>query len=518
MLIGRIAGLRVLNSLFVLFFSVAAAISTPIFSSAAVIDSSPRDQHALLSFSNGLERLVIDFPPSLNTTNENWLMTFPSQPTIEALSASFFGNLERSFQPLIHFKPSSWWIFFAIFTAVLSYVIRAFRRKTFLPAAILLLILVAIITASIAPGDVYIRAADAGSAGSETGQIAGQTAILSTHYKITRLSEKHPAAVLSQLRQAGFEPPPSALSLLSDRSAEGFVFLVVIKKNRNEELDGNEPLPLAFTFKTPEPVLPGLITEDGDETAPIQLYVFGAARAEADGLLPEFCGEVNERQSSSEDLVQPPPRFSIDTEIARFALPAKIATKMRATVSAKQMRNGARIRWAQFQQIIPHVYSFQAAASRALNWMVGIASAGFLIWQTFGRKWKSAARSWFLTIVGAIAVVAALAVGCLTDVRMIAWTAQDWRSALNEVEALEGAIKQYTIDRNKSRPLTFAELKRELPSYYKGHPELKNPLTSRALRDEPTPGNLTLENRTNSVRVFWYDLFDQSHLVAQFDN
>ena len=49
------------------------------------------------------------------------------------------------------------------------------------------------------------------------------------------------------------------------------------------------------------------------------------------------------------------------------------------------------------------------------------------------------------------------------------------------------------------------------------YPELaKNPFTSKPLRCEPTPGNITLLDSTNGEDVLWYDIHGIPHLVGTF--
>ncbi|HEY5914328.1 MAG TPA: DUF2330 domain-containing protein, partial [Verrucomicrobiae bacterium] len=61
------------------------------------------NQQALIHFSDGLERLVIETTFLGAGTNFAWVVPLPSAPEVKAVSESFFGGLQHAFQPeLIH--------------------------------------------------------------------------------------------------------------------------------------------------------------------------------------------------------------------------------------------------------------------------------------------------------------------------------------------------------------------------------------------------------------------------------
>jgi hypothetical protein len=57
------------------------------------------DQRALIQFSNGLERLVIETRFTGAGTNFAWVVPLPSPPIIEEASAGLFPTLQSLFQP-----------------------------------------------------------------------------------------------------------------------------------------------------------------------------------------------------------------------------------------------------------------------------------------------------------------------------------------------------------------------------------------------------------------------------------
>ena len=64
------------------------------------------DQQALIHFTNGTERLVIETRFTGAGTNFAWVVPLPSQPVVEAASTGLFPTLRYLFQPrIIHSVP-----------------------------------------------------------------------------------------------------------------------------------------------------------------------------------------------------------------------------------------------------------------------------------------------------------------------------------------------------------------------------------------------------------------------------
>ena len=61
------------------------------------------NQQALIHFSNGVERLVIETSFLGEGTNFAWVVPLPSVPEVKPVSESFFSGLQQAFQPrLMH--------------------------------------------------------------------------------------------------------------------------------------------------------------------------------------------------------------------------------------------------------------------------------------------------------------------------------------------------------------------------------------------------------------------------------
>src|SRR5512136_27353 len=97
---------RALKIFWVLCLTLAA---TPVFADGKVFAEFfyPKveipNQQALIHFSGGVERLVIETSFLGQGTNFAWVVPLPSEPEVKPVSEGFFSGLQQAFQPkLIH--------------------------------------------------------------------------------------------------------------------------------------------------------------------------------------------------------------------------------------------------------------------------------------------------------------------------------------------------------------------------------------------------------------------------------
>ena len=78
------------------------------------------DQRALIQFSNGVERLVIETRFTGAGTNFAWVVPLPSPPVIEEASTGLFPTLQCLFQPrLRHEVPHYFQLFLGLWPAAI---------------------------------------------------------------------------------------------------------------------------------------------------------------------------------------------------------------------------------------------------------------------------------------------------------------------------------------------------------------------------------------------------------------
>ncbi len=105
------------------------------------------DQRALIHFTNGMERLVIETRFSGAGTNFAWVVPFPAQPVIEEATTGLFPTLQYLFRPQIRYNVPQHFVWLLVL-AWLSYVafqVRATGRLTAPDVAGALLVAVGIL-------------------------------------------------------------------------------------------------------------------------------------------------------------------------------------------------------------------------------------------------------------------------------------------------------------------------------------------------------------------------------------
>lgn len=259
----------------------------------------------------------------------------------------------------------------------------------------------------------------------------------------------------------------------------------------------------------------------------IELFVFGSQRAEAPRFKAEFCGVPTERELAQDDnlysqteLFVSPPRPGayrlFDPETRRLAFPASVTTKLIGSLTPREMQVDAWIRWVPFESNLPTYYGREAARSLALNWFVGIAVLGLITLQALAPRLSSTARIRSAYIVMGLAFCFGIACYAALPTRKVERTREPpvayWRM-------LDGALQQYALEQNQKKaslPTNFVEFTTALDQYHTGG--ALNMFTGEPLKNEPTPGNVTLNFTTNGVDVFWYDIAGGAHWMVSFTN
>lgn len=90
---------------------------------------------------------------------------------------------------------------------------------------------------------------------------------------------------------------------------------------------------------------------------------------------------------------------------------------------------------------------------------------------------------------------------------------------MNDYHHLESGLLQVALEQ-KTGIETFEELMTALSGCFRGPitNSVKNVFSNGPLKNEATPGNITLESTPNGVRVLWHDIDGLGHEVATFDN
>lgn len=517
---------RHLPSLLLILFPLLCCVSVwadgKVFSRAVAAAVKVPDQRAMLHFSKGVERLVIETSFIGEGTNFAWVVPLPSAPKIEAVSTNFFQRLSVAFQPKLIHKPEPWWFLFAVFGIIISSVIRTNQESVALGclwrAGLLFLVMLVGCPIVFGPG---------GCGPPATSPQANAVTVLERQtvgvYDTVILSGQNGRELANWLNQSGFYTPTSTLPVISSYATQGWVFAAARIHRETANQPNSRPHPLAFTFASAKPVYPLRLTGIENDSCSIELFVFGPERAEAAGFRVEHCGtpfgvedEPSERLEKRSELfaLPHPGEYRIRApEVRNVALPAAVTTKLVGKLGPKEMRSDAWINWVPFQPKLPVLHSEGAAASAFFNWFLGIGIPGALLLQAVGRKLSERA------LLKVIAGVLTLAILCgvvrlqsLTTTR-VKMVPVNW-SMMSDWKGLDEALARFALTREYSGPLTFDELQSALDKYL-AH-EAKNVFTGEPLKSDTSPGNVTLRSSGEGVEVMWHDIEGAGHRLATF--
>ena len=430
------------------------------------------NQQALIHFSNGIERLVIETSFLGEGTNFAWVVPLPSVPEVKPLSETFFTGLQQTFQPrLMHrVRPYfagvlllcgwtflgrrslrdevSWvvdlplclllsvgaafmsrYVFFGLLAAVLTLCIRIFSRT---PASLALLLLIgtgfdALLTfRPFSMGSSLILTLGNSSSGAEVEGVAG-VSVLSVQragvFDATTIRGDHPRAVLEWLEKNGYETPQSAEPAIRHYVEQGWVF--VVSKVRCAAADAKHTVlhPLVFTFAARAPVYPTRLTAINNGACAIDLYVFGQHRATARHFGAVRCDYVANN-------LLPPPKGShsalriSDSEVLALIGGSPVGTKLSARLSPRQMASDVNIHSAWFWRKGATVYSYSGALTIAFNVALPLAALSWLLmgasqggWNV-GEKWISRWRWRLLAVAAGVGLAVFL---CLPKVEILSY-------------------------------------------------------------------------------------------------
>lgn len=494
-------------------YAVQSKVSTP-------------DQRAMLSYANGVERLVIETSFMGEGTNFAWIVPLPSAPKIEPVSSSFFSSLSVAYEPKLVTSVILWWPFLLLLVAIVGLVTWSIRNRQVV-GCVGMLVLAIFAGALLVPNFVRAR-------GSVSSTPSPSVLVLSREivgiYDTALLKSADGELVADWLKANGYRVPAQAMSILGRYAAEGWVFAAARIHRDHQGASPSRPHPLAFTFATERAVYPLRLTGVENEQCAIELYVFGSQRAEAPGFKVDYCGPAEFEEDAMGDISQHPRYFGLpgpagrfvfaDPELRRFCHPNPVTSKLVGHLSARAMERDAVLSWVPVEATFPVLHSRWAAFNESLNWAAGVGAVCGL-WVFLSSLWSKPTRSgtrWVLllalTLVTGSVRWATLSVTEVTRVR------QGGYAAIHSWRQLDGALEQYDLERRQERrapPATFEEFRARLGEYL-AHGRTLNTFTGAQLESEPTAGNLTLRPLTNGVSVYWHDIHGLPHHVLDMTN
>lgn len=519
-----------------------------VFSQVTAVKTTTPDQRALVHFADGTETLVVETTFVGAGTNFAWVVPLPAAPEISAVPRTVFTNLERLFQPEVIHKQTRWWLlmlYLALFGFYFWHGVNRRETGVVLRGVLLTILVLGGLFGIILPVTVKSRGLAGVSVEPNGVQILARQTV--GVFDTVTLSSPDGAALTRWLNENGFAVPAAAAPVIADYAKQGWVFAAA-KLSRPDATGKTSPHPLAFKFKTDRAVYPIRLTGVENDRCRVELYVFGASRAELPGfkveqcLATEFAKELPKGTSPNDDqdrlrFREPSPgQLRIRHPALRSLVAGStVGTKLTGTLDAAAMSRDAYFTWVPFERRLESFYSREAATTRAIN--LGVAAllfalpcVGFWLWRKNGE--------WTLRLM-AKAGAGALAVGLAyflvlpkveVKVTKSSHAHPNIRSA--DFRQLEAFGSQLELDIRQGRfrtslPTTwelkrfgdalaesFAEGRKPTDSEYFRARFLINLLSGNELREEATPGNLLFRPTERGTEVLWHDVDCVEHLLA----
>ena len=369
------------------------------------------DQRALIHFSNGTERLVIETRFTGAGTNFAWVVPFPSPPVIEEATAGLFPTLQYLSRPeIVHNVPRYYAGFLALLgIGYLLLFVRptgrlkwldvlacvcvglaagmvsdrhgdAFNESAFGVITVILfcdVVLVRIVQKSVFAvfcltlilffflSSILLPALGKASKGMASTVAGESVSVLDRKlvgiFETTTISSHDSKALENWLQDNGFSISTNATPVIADYVKDGWVFVAAKVQRAAAESDTSSPHPLSFIFKTDRPVYPMRLTGLNSKSLTVDLYVFGRGSASA----PHFKVESSVRTH----FVHP----SLNQWIEERA----VMSKLHGTLSTSNMKKDV---WLDmppaFFEKENRLYSRHGALTIALNWGAGTLAVG----------------------------------------------------------------------------------------------------------------------------------------------
>jgi hypothetical protein len=473
------------------------------------------DQRALIHFSNGVETLVIDTAFKGEGTNFAWVVPVPSTPKVEAATSGLFPTLQMLFRSPVEHELAGIWLIAIVAGVILGSLIWRQRSTGSCMDVLAVWFLLLLLSGLILPA-LGTASSTATSTRDELNIIERKTVGI---YDTVTLSSKDGGAVVDWLTQNGFATPTNYLPAIRAYASEGWVF-VASKIHMDAALaEGAKPHPLILRFQTPKPVYPLRLTGIGNESCKIDLYVFGAERAEIPNFEVERCSQLIFQPAKKNSW-----RRSVDFDLnilhpllRKLVEGSAVATKLTARLTSEQMANDAYVSWRPFAEEKNILYSKEGAACFASNCTVPVVVFALLVivsigWSTL--RWAKKVIQYSLAAAG-VAVIAWVPIFLSLPKVDVHLMRMPHMSNINLHKNACFVINQKWKDNVDGGHSTIdpdlAWIRKQLadPAFWMEADNRRhgtNVFTGQPCREEDSPGNYTI--RTNGRRTYYisYDI------------
>jgi hypothetical protein len=502
---------RVLASLLFLLMPIAALADGKVIPPTAFpaqIDIP--DQQALIHFTNGTERLVIETRFVGAGTNFAWVIPLPNRPVVEASTTGVFPTLHYLFRPEIQHNVERYYIGLLVlvgFVCLLRWVPGRADRVFILALFTLFLLAAAMLVPALST---------AGSRGQGSAAALGDVSILDRQlvgvFETATISSQDPRALQTWLIENGFALSTNAEPTIQSYVKEGWVFVAAKIRRDQAARQTNSLHPLSFTFKTDKPVYPMRLTGIDNGPLRVDLYVFGPGQAKAAHFSTERCtrpgyplpdGRWSFRQPESLNIIHP--------LLRRWCEGSPVATKLTATLTPADMHSDVWIEWTPFSETRRSLFSRQGARTYALNWGAAIFAGGLVLgWITRRSREKREPRLWFAdeALFASLALAGAIYLFLpKTEVRLAGRPSGDAYYNLNR--------RLYGLESQNS--LTLPKARVVLADAPGPEARLDNLFLGGRIHEEDSPGNYVVRENGGHLQYVVYDGRGAEEVMLELD-
>ncbi len=479
------------------------------------------DQQALIHFTNGTERLVIETRFTGAGTNFAWVVPLPSQPVVEGATTGLFPTLHYLFQPRVIHRVPHYYVGI-LMMVLLAVMLRAALRAGLL--AVLVFILgILLLAALLLPA--LARAKTKGMAGTAAGAVSILDRSVAGVFDTTTIASRDPKALQTWLLENGFEVSAEVGPTIESYVKEGWVFVAAKVRRDAAVLQTSTPHPLSFTFKTSRPVYPMRLTGVNNGPLSVELYVFGPARASAPHFKVERCARPGYPEATGQwSRFSPGTPHIVHPLLHQWVGGAPVATKLTATLTPADMRQDVWLKWSRFREKKNELFSPAGARTYALNRGAGLFAAVVCIGFVAAAASEKGRRG-----LGKPAAVAAMAGAALAGLLYLGLPKTEVRLVRMPGSVTYGNLYYPFMELQGETNLTLTRARAvlaELASYLTKQPRIRyneryersvgdNLLLGGKIHEEDSPGNYTLRETDDGLEYVTYDAQGAEHVLGQ---
>lgn len=529
------------------------------------------DQRALICYSNGVERLVIETRFSGAGSNFAWVVPFPAKPQIEPATSGLFPTLQHICRPqIIHESTRIYiWVLLGVWLGYFLFYVRRTGQVTGCDlmicalvggaiatvgtvwivggVAVLLLLLIAInfkrtrqgwllplsfvLLLAFVASSLLLPALGRGrtaSQGQSTSERANSVSVLDRRlvgiFETATITSRDPKALQQWLRANGYALSTNADAAIQHYVAEGWVFVAAKVRRDETNFNTSTPNPLSFTFNTKKPVYPMRLTSIENRSLTVDLYVFGDARAAANNFDVELCARANfpaprnDPYSYTDDYKLREQRDADSVPICHallreYTAGSTVVTKLSARLAQSDMQDDVWLEWRAYDPKKSEIRSSQGAAIIAANWGASlfalVASALCAVYSS-----KPENQLPLLTIIAAGVLAFVIAAGVFeftpkVQVKML-------RERYSEMQSKHFELSEIATGRSR-----IAEARDDLnkvlndPKHLNHHglPFGDNTVAGGPIHEEDSPGNYVLLDNSTNFQFVTYDALGEEHVL-----